>query len=76
MISTSLSSAASASSSLVRLADGEYTAASVAADPTASSRLDLVKLKDGNYAAMPVSPSLMTSASTAIALSTLHVGGT
>ena len=34
---------------LVRLANGEYTAASVAADPTAAAALDLVKEKDGNY---------------------------
>ena len=50
MTISALSASLTASTAgLVRLANGEYTAASVAADPTAAAALDLVKEKDGNY---------------------------
>ena len=54
MSSTAISSSlttASAPKQLSKAANGEYTAASVAADPTDTQKLGLVKQKDGNYAA-------------------------
>ena len=51
---------------LVALANGEYTAGSVASDPTDASRLWLVKEKDGNYG---VAAPAVAAASTAAAQS-------
>ena len=40
--------------SLVRVLADEYTAGSVAADPSDASRLDLVRADDGNYRSPPL----------------------
>jgi hypothetical protein len=45
--------ALAAGARLTELANGEYTAASVAVDVTAAIRLGLVKQPDGNYATTP-----------------------
>jgi hypothetical protein len=42
---------------LIKLTSGEYTAASVAADPKDAARLWLVKQQDGNYGASTSAPS-------------------
>jgi hypothetical protein len=39
---------------LVKLEDGEYTAASVATDPSDAIRLNLMKETDGNYGTPPL----------------------
>jgi hypothetical protein len=79
-ISTSMSSTATSTSQLVKLANGEYTAASVAKDPTDATKLGLMREKDGNYGTQ--SPSqVATSAASAsssnvqAALTTLKLGG-
>jgi len=64
---------------LVKLITGEYTAASVVADPKDATRLWLVKQPDGNYgpasspaggwAAVQSSPTVLTS------LDSLKLGG-
>jgi len=74
-ISTNSSAAA-----LVQLANGEYTAASVNADPTAATKLDLVQEKDGNYGTTPPAPSGAAAASQSsstvlTSLATLKLGG-
>jgi hypothetical protein len=72
---------APASAALVRLANGEYTAASVKADPTAASNLGLVEEKDGNYGtAKPTASSnraatAQSSSAVLMALSSLTLGG-
>ena len=64
------------------MADGEYTAASVAQDPTDAAKLGLVKEKDGNYGTsapsqVQASSSASSSSSSGVqaALSTLTLGG-
>ena len=66
----------------MQLANGEYTAASVAADQTDATKLALVKEKDGNYgtsAPKQVAPRTATSSSVSggvqTALSFLTLGG-
>jgi hypothetical protein len=72
---------ASAPAQLVKMANGEYTAASVLADPTDASKLALVKEKDGNYGTSPppVAPSgnaaTQSSANVQAALTSLKLGG-
>jgi hypothetical protein len=56
-ISVMPSSAGFSAAALIKLTSGEYTAASVAADPKDASRLWLVKQQDGNYGATTSSPS-------------------
>ena len=52
------------SATLVKMANGEYTAASVAADPTDAAKLGLKREKDGNYGTAAVSPTTSSAAST------------
>lgn len=79
-VSSALSSSSASSTGLVKLANGEYAAASVDADPTAATKLDLTKEKDGNYGATPPSPSggagaAQSSSSVLESLTTLTLGG-
>lgn len=77
-MSISALSSASVASQLVKLASGEYTAASVAADQKDALKLSLVKLKDGNYGAAPVASEDAGSQSSSRVLSsltTLSLGG-
>jgi hypothetical protein len=55
----------------VKLANGEYTAASVAADPKDATKLNLVKEKDGNYGTTPPASSESSSKSSTNVLSSL-----
>lgn len=72
---TALSSA-SATAQLVKLATGEYTAASVAADPKDAIKLGLVREKDGNYGATPpASASSQSSTAVLSTLASLNLGG-
>jgi hypothetical protein len=59
------------SAQLVKLANGEYTAASVVADPKDATRLDLVKEQDGNYGTTPPPASPADAKSSPNVLSTL-----
>ena len=77
-MSVSALSSASAGSKLVKLASGEYTAASVATHPRDAIELGLVKLKDGNYAVAPVPPestNLQSSPRVLSKLTALSLGG-
>jgi hypothetical protein len=65
---------------LIRLITGEYTAASVVADPRDASRLWLVKQQDGNYGT--TSPALVSGLATGqssrtilASLDSLRLGG-
>jgi hypothetical protein len=65
---------------LVKLANGEYTASSVDADPRAAIKLDLVKEKDGNYGTTPPAPSgsaatAQSSSNVLTSLTSLTLGG-
>ena len=63
-MSISALSSLSANSQLVKLASGEYSAASVIADPRDALKLGLEREKDGNYGAAPLAPeSLVAQAS-------------
>ncbi len=64
-------SSGTTSARLVKLGDGEYTAASVAADPKDATALGLVKEKDGNYGASAPAPAAAASKTTSNVLSTL-----
>ena len=84
-ISTAASVITSASttstSTLVKMANGEYTAASVATDQADATKLGLVREKDGNYGT--ASPKVAASAPAAAqasssvqsVLTTLTLGG-
>ena len=77
---SSSSSSTSSTAQLVKLANGEYTAASVTADPTAALKLDLIKEKDGNYGTTtPPAPAgaAATQSSSAVlaSLASLSLGG-
>jgi hypothetical protein len=56
---------------LTKLASGEFTAASVIADPKDAIRLALVREKDGNYVTAPVAPDAGSSHSSPRVLFTL-----
>jgi hypothetical protein len=76
MTVTALGSAAG--SQLVKLANGEYSAASVTADPKDATKLGLVKEQDGNYGTTPPAPSSANAKSSSSVLSTLtsmNLGG-
>ena len=81
-LSTSPTIAATSTSKLVELANGEYTAASVSVDPTDATKLGLVKENDGNFGTQaPVaasSPSAAEQSSSGVqaALLNLTLGGT
>ena len=74
-------STTSSASALVKMANGEYTAASVTADPTDAAKLGLIKEKDGNYGtqstqvAAGASAPTQSSAGVQAALTTLTLGG-
>jgi hypothetical protein len=74
-------SSSGASAQLVKMASGEYTAASVASDQTDANKLGLIKEKDGNYGTSqpPVTPSATAAAQSSPAaqsvLTTLTLGG-
>ena len=80
--SSTSASTTSTSSKLVQLANGEYTASSVASDQTDANKLGLIKEKDGNYGtSQPTVASSGTAASQASsgvqsALTSLPLGGT
>jgi len=65
---------------LVKLTSGEYTAASVVADPKDASRLWLVKQQDGNYGTTSPAPpggsaTAQSSSSVMAGLDSLRLGG-
>jgi hypothetical protein len=77
-MSLSVVSSNSVASQLFKLASGEYTAASVAADPRDAIKLALVKAKDGNFATAPVAPDAGSSQSSSrvlYILPSLKMGG-
>jgi hypothetical protein len=64
------------SSQLVKLANGEYTAASVTADPKDATKLGLVKEKDGNYGTTPPAATNPKSSTAVLSsLATMKLGG-
>ena len=80
--STAASAAAKPTSApqLVRMASGEYTADSVAKDPTAAAKLGLSREKDGNYGTqpaseVPASPAAKSTSAVQVALTNLTLGG-
>ncbi len=68
---------------LFKEANGEYSASSVATDPTDATKLGLIKLNDGNYGPLLFpgsflgSPSAASTSSSGVqaALNTLVLGG-
>ena len=79
-ISAVPSSIGASAPGLIRLITGEYTAASVVADPKDASRLWLVKQQDGNYGTTSparASGSAMGQSSRTIlaSLDSLRLGG-
>lgn len=80
-VSALSASTAPSAAALVKLANGEYTASSVAADPAAAAKLGLVREKDGNYGAAtalppPGGPTTAQSSSAVLAsLASLTLGG-
>jgi len=82
--SVTMVSAASAStaatSALVKTANGEYTAASVAKDPKDAAKLGLIREQDGNYGTQSASqvsatPATKSTSATLSVLTTLTLGG-
>ncbi len=74
------SSTGASASALIKLTSGEYTAASVVADPKDATRLWLVKQQDGNYgpttsAPSGWSPEAQSSAGVMGSLDALRLGG-
>ena len=77
---SALTSGTTASASLVKMGNGEYTADSVSKDQTDANKLGLVKEKDGNYgttAPAPTDSQAVAQSSPAVlsSLSSLPVGG-
>ena len=77
---SALTSTGASSAALVKLANGEYTAASVDKDQKDALKLGLVKETDGNYGTMPPvatgSAASAQSSSTVLAsLTSLNLGG-
>jgi hypothetical protein len=73
-------SASASTPALVKMASGEYTAASVSADPTDATKLDLVKETDGNYGTTPPAPTgaaaaVQSSPTVLASLASLKLGG-
>ena len=80
MSTSALSSTGASSAALVKLANGEYTAASVDKDQKDALKLGLVKEADGNYGTTPPVPtgSAATAQSSSAVLATvasLNLGG-
>ena len=75
------SATAVAAKSLLKLANGEYSAASVVTDPSDAVKLNLIRARDGNYASLlfsgivPASATANSSAGVQSALSSLVLGG-
>ena len=68
------------SSQLVQLANGEYTADSVAKDQKDAIRLNLIKEPDGNYGTTPPAPTgrsaaVRSSSNVHASVSSLKLGG-
>jgi hypothetical protein len=76
-MSVSAVGSGAASAQLVRLTNGEYTAASVQANLTDATKLGLVKQADGNYGTTPPpAPSdARSSPSVLSALTAIRLGG-
>ncbi len=78
-MSLSAVSNSSTQAQLVKLTSGEYTAASVTADPKDATKLYLVKEQDGNYGTTvpqpAAEPSAKSSASVLLSLTSLTLGG-
>ena len=77
---SAVTSTGASSAGLVRLANGEYTAASVAKDEKDALKLGLVKEKDGNYGTTPPvstgsATSAQSSSSVLASLISLSLGG-
>jgi hypothetical protein len=73
---------AAAAATLIKLENGEYTAASVAVDPVEATKLGLVKEPDGNYGTPPPAPvpaeepaTVKSSPAVLNTLASLKVGG-
>lgn len=82
MTVSALTTTTATTSVLSQVGNGEYSAASVSADPTDTAKLGLVKEKDGNYGtANPNavtatgSPASQSSTAVQVALTTLTLGG-
>jgi len=77
---SALTSTGASSAALVKLANGEYTDASVAKDQKDALKLGLVKEKDGNYVttasvATESAASAQSSSSVLTSLASLTLGG-
>lgn len=78
---SALQGSSASTSKLVKLVSGEYTAASVNADPAAATKLNLFREKDGNYGIAPPTPipagSAVTKSSAKVlaSLDALRFGG-
>ncbi len=77
---SALTSTGASSAALVRLANGEYTAASVDKDQKDALKLGLIKEKDGNYGTTPPvaagnAASTQSSSSVLANLAALKLGG-
>jgi hypothetical protein len=78
---SALTSTGASSAALVKLANGEYTAASVDKDQKDALKLGLVKEADGNYGTTPPVPagsaaSAQSSSTVLASLASLKLGGT
>jgi hypothetical protein len=75
-MSVSAVGSSAASAQLIKLANGEYSAASVAADPKDATLLRLVKQSDGNYGVSPpTSASAKSSSGVLAGLGGMRLGG-
>ena len=77
---SAITSTGASSAALVKLANGEYTAASVAQDEKDALKLGLVKEKDGNYGTTPPvaadsAASTQSSSNVLTSLASLKLGG-
>ena len=80
MSTSALSSTDASSAALVKLANGEYTAASVDKDQKDALKLGLVKEADGNYGTTPPVPTgsaatAQSSSSVLATVASLNLGG-
>lgn len=79
-VSATSASAVVNAMALVRLGNGEYSAASVATDPVDAAKLALVRLQDNNYASplfagIVSSPAARATSGVQSALTSLSLGG-
>jgi hypothetical protein len=83
LVSSSAASAVSTTMALFKLANGEYSASSVATDPIGANKLQLMKLSDGNYGSplfvgasdFASSPAFRSASGVQAALNSLTLGG-